>query len=347
MEKNKRYVRLGVFVLVTMAVLVAILFVLGGRSLFAPTFTFETYFNQSVDGLEVGSPVKFRGVPMGQVTQILTSAQTYERNVPLSKRRSYIVVRAKVSGTTAQVEQWKEEAAEMVKRGLRVQTQLVGITGQQYLALDFLSAGNYPPLPFDWTPDSFYLPSAPSLSGEIIANVQRFLGSLNDANIKEIGQNLDKLVTSLTNKVDELPVGELAALLKDTRATVDRLKLVLEKPDVDVTLHNLAAATGHLNHLLANPGLNASVDNAAAFTGRLRKLADSGELDRLVQSIGSLAQRLDAVAGDNQYDVRVIVQDLRATADNLRTLSETLKRYPAGALIGGPPEKLQIPGNSP
>jgi hypothetical protein len=41
--------------------------------------------------------------------------------------------------------------------------------------------------------------------------------------------------------------------------------------------------------------------------------------------------------------VRGIVQDLRATADNLRSLSETAKRYPAGVLIGGPPEKIERP----
>lgn len=347
MEKNKRYVRLGVFVFVTLVVLAGILFILGGRSLFAPTFTFETYFDQSVDGLDIGAPVRFRGVPMGQVTQILTSAQAYEADVPVEKRRSYIVVRAKVTGTDAQVRQWKGEAAELVRLGMRVQTQLAGITGQQYLALDRLDARAHPPLPFDWTPDYFYLPSAPSLSGEIVANVQRFLGNLNEANIQELGQNLNKLTVSLTRKVDELPMDELAALLKDTRATVTRLKVVLERPDVDVTLRNLAAATGRLDRLMADPGLKASVDNAAVFTGRLRKVAESGEIDQIVKSVGDLAQRLDAVAGDNQYDVRAIVQDLRATADNLRTLSETLKRYPAGALISGPPEKLQIPGKSP
>jgi hypothetical protein len=39
----------------------------------------------------------------------------------------------------------------------------------------------------------------------------------------------------------------------------------------------------------------------------------------------------------------VIVQDLRATADNLRTVSESAKRYPAGILFGGPPEKTELP----
>ena len=70
------------------------LFLLGGRKLFQPTFTFETYFNESVAGLELGAPVRFRGVPLGQVTEILTAAATYEDGVPLDKRRDYIVVRA-------------------------------------------------------------------------------------------------------------------------------------------------------------------------------------------------------------------------------------------------------------
>ena len=78
----------------------------------------------------------------------------------------------------------------------------------------------------------------------------------------------------------------------------------------------------------------------------MRKLADNGDLDRMVKRIDDSAERLDALIGDNQYDDRVIVQDLRVTADNLRVLSETVKRYPAGALIGGPPEKVQLPRNS-
>jgi ABC-type transporter Mla subunit MlaD len=351
MEENKRYVRLGLFVFVTLVVLTAILFILGGRSLFEPTYTFETYFDQSVAGLDIGAPVKFRGVPMGRVTEILTSPALYERDVPPDKRRAYIVVRAKVTGSKAQVAQWKKETAEMVERGLRVQTQLAGITGQQYLALDRLDPRANPPLPFDWKPEYPYLPSAPSLTGEIIANVQRFLANLNEANVKELGQNANKLVVSLNKKVDELPVAELSAqasvLLKDSRATVNRLKVILEKPEIDKTLHNLDSASGHLDRILGDPGLKTTVDNASAFTGRLRKLADSGKIDQMVKSIDDLVQRLDAVASDNQYDVRVIVQDLHATADNLRTLSETLKRYPAGVLIGGPPEKIQVPGKSP
>jgi len=221
-----------------------------------------------------------------------------------------------------------------VKLGLRAQTQLAGITGQQYLSLDFMDAAKYPPLAFDWTPKYPYMPSAASLTAEILANVQAFLASLSEADVAELGKNLNKLIVNLNSKVGQLSVEELSAealaVLKDARATINRL----------------GSASNRLDKLLAEPGLKQTVDNAAAFTEGLRKVADRGDLDRLVQNLDKTAARLDAVIGDNQYDVRVIVRDLRTTADNLRMLSEVLKRYPAGALIGGPPEKIQVPEKS-
>ena len=74
MGESRRHIRLGLFVVISVAILAAVLFVLGGREFFQPTFTFETYFDQSIAGLDLGAPVRFRGVPLGQVSEILTSA---------------------------------------------------------------------------------------------------------------------------------------------------------------------------------------------------------------------------------------------------------------------------------
>jgi phospholipid/cholesterol/gamma-HCH transport system substrate-binding protein/paraquat-inducible protein B len=343
MEEHKRYVRLGLFVVVCLTILVAVLFLLGGRKLFQPTFTFETYFNESVAGLELGAPVRFRGVPLGQVSEILTSAAAYESDVPLDKSRQYIVVRAKVNVSAEEAEQIKRDAIQMVTRGLRAQTQLAGVTGQQYLAMDFLDPAKYPPLEFPWTPKYTYVPSARSLTGEIVANAQAFLANLNKADIETLGRNLNVLVVDLDKKLGEAP---LAELIKTANATIERIDGILAAAPIDKALHRLDSASTRLDALLADPGLKQTVDNIAAISARLRKLGDDGDLDRMVTRIDNTAERLDALIGDNQYDVRVIAQDLRVTADNLRILSETVKRYPAGALVGGPPDKVQLPGNS-
>jgi phospholipid/cholesterol/gamma-HCH transport system substrate-binding protein/paraquat-inducible protein B len=343
MEERKRYIRLGLFVVVCLTILVVVLFLLGGRKLFQSTFTFETYFNESVAGLELGAPVRFRGVPLGQVSEILTSSATYERDVPLDKRREYIVVRAKVNASPKEAEQLKRDAILMVKRGLRAQTQLAGVTGQQYLAIDFLDPAKYPPLEFQWTPEYTYMPSARSLTGEIVANAQAFLASLNEADIKTLGQNLNVLIVDLDKKVSEAPVGEL---IKNANATIERIDGILAAAPIYKTLRRLESASTQIDALLADPGLKQTVGNIAAISARLRKISDDGDLDRMVTRIDDMAERLDALIGDNQYDVRVIAQDLRVTADNLRTLSETVKRYPAGALVGGPPNKVRLPESS-
>src|ERR1700722_1591257 len=328
MDEAKRYGRLGAFVVVSLCILATTLFLLGGRKWFQPTFMFETYFDQSVAGLDVGAPVRFRGVPLGQVSAILTSAATYEQSVSLDKRREYIVVRVEVNLSGEEAEQMRREAQSMAARGLRAQTQLAGITGQQYLALDFLDPQKYPPLPFDWTPQYLYLPSAPSSAGEIIAKAQSFLASLNEADIKRLGQNLNTLVRDLDTKLGEVPVTELAAHLQAALTTAN-------------------TTLARVDRLLADPALKQTVDNAAVIFARVRELTDDGKLDRLVKDLDDASERLDGLVGDNQYDVRATVEDLRTTVANLRALSESVKRYPAGVLVGGPPEKIQLPGHSP
>src|SRR5215470_6343339 len=115
MEESKRYVRLGLFVLMSVAVLVGALFVLAGGKWFQPTFTFETYFDKSISGLELGAPVRFRGVPLGHVTEILTSSATYEEDVPLERRREYIVVRIEVNFSPQEAERMKRDVVKLIR----------------------------------------------------------------------------------------------------------------------------------------------------------------------------------------------------------------------------------------
>ncbi len=346
----KRHIRLGLFVVAGIAVLVAVLFLLGGRNLFRPTLTFETYFDESVAGLDVGAPVRFRGVPVGRVSEIMTSTVAYESEVPLDERKEYIVVRAKLTFSAAEIERMERDADQLVERGLRAQTQLAGITGQQYLSIDYLDPEQHPPLEFQWAPEYTYVPSAPSRAGEIVAHAQEFLASLNAADVKSLGQNLNALIVDLHQTLQAIPVAELSASAHDAfdqvSTTFERVDKVLAAAPIEQALNKLDLVSTRLDAVLSHPGIELTIENLAAVTGRLRKLAEDGDFDRMVKRIDETAERIAALVGDNQYDVRVIVDDLRVTANNLRILSETVKRYPAGALVGGPPDKIVLPGES-
>jgi phospholipid/cholesterol/gamma-HCH transport system substrate-binding protein/paraquat-inducible protein B len=350
-EESKRYVRLGLFVVVSLAVLAAGLLALGGRKWFQPTLTFETYFNQSVAGLELGAPVRFRGVPLGYVSEIVTSTATYERDVPIARRREYIVVRGEVNFSAREAAQIRQDVVSLVKRGLRAQTRLAGLTGQQYLALDFMDPQKNPPLEFPWKSTYTYVPSAPSLASEIVNKAQTFLATLNEADIKSLARNLNTLVVDLDKKVDEVPVGDLSAearaVLANANSAFERIDRIVAGAPIGPTLRKLDSASTELDALLGDPSLRETIDNVAMITTRLRKVTEAGHLERTLKGVEEGAERVDVLLSDNQDDIRSMVQDLRVTSANLRVLSETLKRYPAGVLVAGPPAKVRLPESSP
>src|SRR5262249_11121500 len=224
--------------------------------------------------VDIGAPLKYRGVQFGEVTAIDLSTLLYEPEVPVAERKAYIVVRAKVSGTIAKV--WHKDMDAYLARGLHIRTQVAGISGQQYLALEFLDPKTYPPLPFGWKPDYPYVPSAPSIANEIIAGVQNLVSSLDKADIQQLGQNLNALIVTANKKLDELPVAALAAdaggFFKDARTTINRAQGPL-----DQTLRNLASASSRVETVLADPPLNQTIQNAAVVTGRLHKISEPGE----------------------------------------------------------------------
>ncbi|HEX5022304.1 MAG TPA: MlaD family protein, partial [Candidatus Binatia bacterium] len=86
MEKLS-YFKIGIFVISATVIGVFGLLVLGVGSILQKKALVETYIDESVQGLDVGSRLKFRGVPVGSVEQIsLTSAE-------YATRRQYVLVR--------------------------------------------------------------------------------------------------------------------------------------------------------------------------------------------------------------------------------------------------------------
>ena len=78
MSEEARYYRVGLFVLTGIVLLVGAVLLLGGTDAFRKTLTFETYFTESVQGLEVGSAVRLRGVKIGTVRDIQLAGDAYE-----------------------------------------------------------------------------------------------------------------------------------------------------------------------------------------------------------------------------------------------------------------------------
>ena len=136
------------------------------------TVAYTSYFDETVTGLEVGSPVKFRGVTIGNVSAI-----------EIAPDRRHVEIRYELERRRARPARPDRAAAAnrpscACRSDLRVQIASTGITGVKFLQIDFFDAHDNPPpeLPFP-VPDN-YIPAAPStmknLEDSVVRAVDRF-----------------------------------------------------------------------------------------------------------------------------------------------------------------------------
>jgi paraquat-inducible protein B len=247
MSQQANYFRLGLFILASIAVFIGIVLALSAGQVFRQTVVLETYFNESVQGLDTGSAVKYRGVQLGRVTNISFTWARYEQDIPRSQRRQYVLVESEVEAALigSVVEQDPERLQQAIERGLRVRIAPVGITGTAYLEIDLVDDAP-PPLAIDWTPQHLYIPSAPSSYNQIVRGAQNFLVKLDRLDVETVFADAHRLLVTANAKLDQAPIDKLAsnadATLKDVRAAAVQLNKVLGSPEITQATKDLASA---------------------------------------------------------------------------------------------------------
>jgi ABC-type transporter Mla subunit MlaD len=317
MSEKASQLRIGVFVVVGVAILLGGLFLFGIRTAFQPIDMFETYTTGDVEGLTVGSIVELRGVEVGKVTEIGFSWNLYDALQP-----ACVVVRCSVRQHIVPAE-WRKtdfetEVRRVVDNGLRAVVQMQGITGSSIVSLQTLDPTIYPPLKVPWKPRYLYVPSAPSQLGRLLASVDRTLANL-----------------------EKLDVGALATSVTRTLDTADAALRHLNDLDVrgisanaNRTIENAGAAVREIQGLAQDARQDLKDMRLAAVGADANRL-----LDNLDAKLSALIDKLSGV------DVRSLNDTLAGTRDAARSLNEALdqlKRYPSGFLFGGAPPPAPV-----
>ena len=314
-EKASQF-RIGLFVTVGVAIVLAGLFVFGIRSAFQPTYMFETYVTGDVDGLSVGSVVKLRGVAVGKVTEIGFSWNLYEAEQP-----TCVVVRGSVQQRIAPEQlkgDFNAEAQKFVARGLRAVIQTEGITGSSVVALQTMDAAKYPPLQVPWKPKYAYVPSAPSQLGRLLASVDRTLANL-----------------------ERFDVGGFSRSLNRTLDTAEVALRNLGQLDVKGISQNANRAIADASGAIAE--IKGLAEDARADLRGMKLEAVGEDAARLLNDLDARLETLiDKLSG---IDVRSLNDTLAGTRDAARSLNEALeqlKRYPSGFLFGKAPPPVPV-----
>jgi ABC-type transporter Mla subunit MlaD len=251
-NSNPNYFRLGLFVMAAIAVLIALILVFGSGQIFQKTFEVETYIKQSVTGLDNGASVRFRGVKVGQVISVGLTGEVYEKNVPLRERKAYVIVRMLLNGDP---KQYFGGADDNVAANLRARVKTMGITGVNYIELDFesLNAG-YPILTYTWKPEYPVIPSLPSPADEIFSGLQKVVTNLSTLNLVETQKKFDTLVSNLNTVLAGSGQGNqgIAQSVRELNTLLAKMNGVTSNAELELLTQELVASSVVLRQMLSS-----------------------------------------------------------------------------------------------
>lgn len=343
MRTRTHHFLIGAFVIAGTLILCLGVMVLGASRFLRHTIPLETYIEESVHGLEIGSPVKFRGVKIGEVTEIGFVNRSYET------RLAYVLVRCATRPEAFRDPndpvKLREQLLDMIQRGLRVRVAAAGLTGTAYLEADYLDAARFPPLPIDWTPEMAYVPSAPSTVIRVTNTLEAVLESLRAADISGSVEAAKQTLQSFRSAIETANIGgigqEAHELLKSSRTLVEETRGQLQ-----AVLRRGNDAVGRVDALLADLGEKI---RSTRWQGTVDTIADAAveardalkEMRRVLGQMDGALRRVDSLISDERANVRDLLAGLKDAATHLSGLSATLERYPSLLFLGGPPPQAR------
>jgi ABC-type transporter Mla subunit MlaD len=346
MSLKANYFKLGLFTIGAVVSGVVVLVVIGSGRWFQPKITIETYLNESVQGLDVGSKLKYRGVSIGEVTRIGFTYNKYQQDRPMNERARYVLVEAQIEpkllgGRAGAGDITTPEGAALeVERGLRMRLAAQGITGTSYLEIDYVDPAP-PILPIDWKPDNIYIPSAPSTVATFVNAAIGILDRLNKLDIEAVVTNVNKLLVTTNARVEAIDTKSISQkadrVLGKLQSTLDNVDAKRLSDEGVALLAELRASNVELKKTLANPALQKLPDDTAAAIASLRRIVDDPNLPKTLAHLAQTLGRFDRILGGGEADLTVTLENLRQITDNLRDLTEDAKRYPANVILGEPP----------
>ena len=366
MSTKSGYFKLGLFVILAGLLLVASVVYLGAGDYFVDRIEVETYFKEPVQGLDVGAPVKFRGVPVGVVQQITFVAAEYGAPASASyDQRMYVRVLFGVDlkafpGMTR--EQITKQLEEAVGQGLRMRLAAAGLTGTAYLSAELLEPRDFPAIEVPWTPHHLYVPSAPSSFGAMVASLEKTTRELGQVNLVQLSDSVGTFLDNTNKIIQQVHIDEVqqrvVSLLDELRDSNSKLNHLLGNPAVEKTLADAGATVAGLREVVdhSKGDTELAIKSLRGAAGRMEDLLQDKRVDTILTQVADTAGQLpptvarlrgtvktiDDTLREEQQNIRVLIENLRLVSDNLTRLTGEAQDYPARVIFGDAPPHIKL-----
>lgn len=321
---------IGLFVVGAMFLGVVAVALFGSGEFFTSRQKYVMFFSGSVNGLAVGSAVQFRGVKVGEVTEIKVqfNPDNLSLTIPV-----YIEIDPKSITETQQIIN-KEKThntfnfSQLVKHGLKAQLKMKSfVTGQLFVAVDL-----YPDKPAQLVGIEQRYPEIPTIP----STADVLMATLDSVPISELVDGLKKLTTGIEKLVNspELSVGldNLGSSLKELGNLVRKIDAEIQPLSSNIrgTSDAARSAFAQAEKTLA---LKEGVPGELAEGVRETLVQTGATLEKIRVSIGSYGKIADSNTDIGQ-DLSNTLLEIKAAARSIRSLSDYLERHPESILKG-------------
>jgi paraquat-inducible protein B len=344
MSKRGNPKLIGGFVLGAIALVIIGLLAFGSGQYFAPKGKAVLYFAGSLAGLDVGSPVTFRGVKVGTVTRIVIQYDIREQKLRIPvyielNPEKFQIISGKRSETNIK---------ELVQRGLRAQLQIQSlVTGQTSVNFDF-----FPDTPIHMVAigtDELELPTIPSDIDLLKANLTSLLAKVSKLPLEKISAALLESIDTANRMLQDAQavVKQAGGLVGDVNAQVKPLSDSLLGVSTDAS-QMLQEARKRLELREGEPLQNLNVvlldsrkfvDNLDRDLPRLigplvQALAKTTAAIDQAQTVLLAAQRLLSPGSPIYFQLNSALSEFRSAARAIRVFAEFIQRNPNALLTG-------------
>ncbi|MFO1069132.1 MAG: MlaD family protein [Geminicoccaceae bacterium] len=317
MEVRASYVVVGSFVLGILIALAVFLVWLARVQIDRTYAVYEVAFTGSVNGVQQGSAVRYRGVPVGRVSNIRIDPDNLEQILVTLELQPDTPIR---TDTLASVE------AQGITGIAQIQLS-GGMQGSPMLQSE--DKDTPPRIRATQSRLEQVFESTPVVLNRIAQVLERMDTLLSDENLHNINAIIDDAEVVADKMAEAMP--KVSAILDAGTAAGE---------DIQVAARDLAALTATLK------------STTMSLDGRVATLGDKGAatLDNVAaaaRSFQALATRLDNLTRSNSqpitdfsestlYELRQLVAELRQFVASASRITKELERDPAGYLLGGP-----------
>ena len=335
---------IGVFVVGAIVLLVAGILTFGSGDYFAPRGKAVLFFQGSLAGLDVGSPVTFRGVRVGSVTNIRIQ---YDVNAQKLLIPVYIELNPQkfeiLRGARSE-----HNIRELVQRGLRAQLQVQSlVTGQTSVDFDF-----YPDTPVRLIEGDFDVPQLPTVPSSIDllkANITSLLAKINKLPLEQLSDQLLKVADSANQVLTDTGnvvksagglVSEVHAQVKpltdSVLGTSQQANLLMQEARQRLELRD-GEPLQNLNLLMADARKMVNVlnrDLPQILGPAVQTLSKTSAALNQTQALIQAAQRLISPGSPVYFELTSTLTEFKSAARAIRVFAEYIQRNPNALLMG-------------